>query len=84
MPKTSRARTDIGEISANLMADLDRCRSHMLATGNQATKDAYAGIETFCAIALRVLAKTNPSKLRDAAMTVEIAARLKGREVIEA
>jgi hypothetical protein len=42
-----------------------------------------AHIETFCAIAIRVLRKTNPSKIRDAAMAEEIAARLHGREVIE-
>ena len=43
----------------------------------------WAQIETFCAIALRVFAKTNPSKLRDAAMAEEIKARMQGREVLE-
>lgn len=42
-----------------------------------------AHIETFCAIAIRVLRKTNPSKIRDAAMAEEISARLDGRGVIE-
>jgi hypothetical protein len=46
-------------------------------------ESAWAEIETFCAIALRVMAKTNPSKLRDAAMAEEIRARVEGREVIE-
>lgn len=45
-------------------------------------ENALAEIETFCAIALRVMRKTNPSKLRDAARTVEVEAYLKGREVV--
>lgn len=35
-------------------------------------RDALAAVETFCAIALRIIAKTNPSKVRSEAMTTEI------------
>jgi hypothetical protein len=35
-------------------------------------REALAAVETFCAIALRIIAKTNPSKVRSEAMTTEI------------
>lgn len=70
-----RARTNVAEISADLMSALGELRPSM--QGN----DAFAHIETFCAIALRVMSKTNPSKIRSEAMTVEIQARMAGREV---
>jgi len=38
---------------------------------------------THCAIALRVMAKTNASKLRSEMMTVEIAARMAGVDILE-
>lgn len=71
-----RARTDIADISADLLRDLGAVRADLDARGALAADsplaDAFAGVETFCAIALRVLAKTNPSKLRSEAITVEI------------
>ncbi len=48
-----------------------------------ATDAAMAHVESFCAIAVRVFAKTNPSKIRSEALTVEISARLAGRECLE-
>lgn len=44
---------------------------------------AWAQIETFCAIALRVMAKTNMSKLIDETRTVEISAHISGRTVFD-
>ena len=49
-----------------------------------ATEQAWAEIETFIAVALRVFAKTNLSKLRDETRTVEISARLAGHTVFDA
>jgi hypothetical protein len=66
-----------------LVVDLLTMRSHVLTLGDAHIEDAWAGIETFCAIALRVMAKTNASKLRSEMMTVEIAARMAGVEVLE-
>jgi hypothetical protein len=43
---------------------------------------ATCEIETFAAIALRVMRKTNPSKIRSEAMTVEIQARMLGTQVL--
>ena len=76
-------RTNVREISADLWRDLERVREHVLLEAPEDVREALAGVETFCAIALRVFAKTNPSKLRSEAMTVEIAARLHGRPVSE-
>ena len=45
-------------------------------------ENALVSIETFVAIALRVFAKTNPSKLRDVMRTVEIQARIDHKEVV--
>jgi hypothetical protein len=66
----TRARSDIGDIERQLMRACDACRTDT---------DEWEIIETFIALALRVLAKTNPSKIRDAALTLEIQARIKNR-----
>lgn len=44
---------------------------------------ALAHLETFAAIAVRIMRTTNPSKIRDAARLEEIKARIQGREVLE-
>jgi len=78
----ARARPDVGEMRSDLVAALQRVRGALDLTDPE-NESAWAQVETFCAIALRVFAKTNPSKLRDAAMAEEIKARIEGREVIE-
>ncbi len=78
----ARARPDIGVMAADLARALESVRVLIDLTQPE-TESAWAEIETFCAIALRVFAKTNPSKLRDAAMAEEIKARIQGREVLE-
>lgn len=65
-------RTDTRQIKLDIIPDIERVRAHVLATGNEATQESLATIETFVAVALRVFAKTNPSKLRSEARTVEI------------
>lgn len=45
-------------------------------------EEALIQIETFCAFSLRVMAKTNVSKLRDEMRTVEIQARITGRPLL--
>jgi hypothetical protein len=44
----------------------------LLPTMTPEQRDALSGVETFCAISLRIIAKTNPSKVRSEAMTTEI------------
>ena len=77
--RTARARTDTTEIAADITAVVSRLRQ----IASQADEHAWAEVETFIAIALKVFAKTNPSKLRDAARTVEIHARLNSIECID-
>ena len=74
-----RARSDISEISANILAAVERLRP----IASKADEDAWAEVETYIAVSLRVLAKTNRSKIKDAAMTVEIQARINGIECLE-
>jgi hypothetical protein len=75
---TARARTNTSEIAADIVAAVIRLRP----VASQADESAWAEVETFIAIALKVFAKTNPSKLRDAARTVEIHARMNNIECL--
>lgn len=79
---TKPTREVINEMKESLMADLALARSQV-NLNDPATDRAWAGIETFCNIALRVFSKTNASKIRSEAMTVEIAARMAGRQVFD-
>lgn len=76
-------KTDIEQITTDLVANIDILRRHILAQSSPEAEDALAWVETFCAVSARVLAKTNPSKIRDAARIEEIKARIHGKEVIE-
>lgn len=77
-----RARTDVRQITVDIVAAVAAVRERITPTDARALED-WATVETFIAIALRVFAQTNPSKIRDAAMTEEIKARMDGRGVIE-
>ena len=81
-----RAKSELEGVVADLMTSIGWIRDE-LGIGSRVvdprTEEHMAHIETFCAIAVRVFRKTNPSKLRDAAMAEEIKARIEGREVIE-
>ena len=83
---SARARAELEGVVADLMTSIGWIRDE-LGVGTEKidprTEEHMAHIETFCAISIRVLRKTNPSKIRDAAMAEEIAARVHGREVLE-
>lgn len=76
-----RAKTDITEIRRDIVASLGVIRP-LLNLDDEDIKQAWAEVETFCAVSLAVLAKTNPSKIRSEAMTVEIRARMDGKECL--
>ena len=76
-----RAKTDVTEIRRDIVASLSVIRP-LLDLEQEDIKHAWAEVETFCAVSLAVLAKTNPSKIRSEAMTVEIKARMDGRECL--
>lgn len=75
-----RAYTDMREIERDITSDLQILAEHVMATPE--SMDAMCAIETFVAVALRVMTKTNPSKIRDASRTEEIKARIDGRPVV--
>ena len=72
-------REAIAGMTHAIMQDLAVIRDELDGRADE----ARAGIETFVAIALRVFAQTNPSKLREVMRLEEIKARMDGREVIE-
>lgn len=60
---------------AHIMLQLD-----MKEESNQ---KAIAELQTFCAVATRVMQKTNPSKLRECSRAAEMAHRIRGMPVLE-
>ncbi len=84
--RSARARAELEGVVADLMVSIGWIRDEIGIGSKKVdprTEEHMAHIETFCAIAIRVLRKTNPTKIRDAAMAEEIKARIEGREVIE-
>ena len=78
-----RARTNVAEMEADLLAEVEKVREALKPYGEDSeAANAMCGIETFCAIALRVLKKTNPSKVRSEAMTLEIKCRMNGVPIV--
>ena len=76
----ARARTDVSKINEDLKRDLATLRNHIAATGNDKVRAALVELETFAAVAIRVMAKTNPSKIHDEARAVEIAHYMKEKK----
>lgn len=79
----TRARSDVDAIDADLSLALQTIREAMTPADGTPEDNALCAVETFAAIALRVFRKTNPSKLRSEARTVEIGARMNGVPVLE-
>lgn len=75
-------RSDVDEIDADLTQALATVRKGLAPVEDSAEDAALCAVETFCVVALRVMRKTNPSKLRSEARTVELKARLDGIPVV--
>lgn len=73
----------IADMTNAVLTDLNIIKQHLGPHTFNKTEEAWAGIETFIAISLRVFAQTNPSKLRDVMRTVEIQTRMDGKEIFE-
>lgn len=71
-------KSDVTEIEAEIDAALKLIRAALNAEDGSPEDHAIEGLATFAAVAIRVFRKTNPSKLRSEARTVEIKARLDG------
>lgn len=74
--KAARARTNLQDINDELQANLAYFKDRVAALDDPEARKRWIDIETFCAIAIRVMVKTNPSKLRDIARTLEIYAHM--------
>lgn len=86
MKKQPRARTNVEDMKLDLLANLAILRGKLLDSDKDPdieTVHAFAHVESFCAVAIRVMAETNPSKIKSAAMTVEIQARMSGVECLD-
>lgn len=79
----TRARSDVDSIDADLTVALQTIREALKPVDGTPEDYAMCAVETFAAVALRVFRKTNPSKLRSEARTVEIGARLSGVPVLQ-
>jgi len=80
----SRASSNLDELEHDLAENLRKLRKLLnlqLVDGGDADI-ALNSVETFCVVAMRVMRKTNPSKIRSEARTVEIKARMDGIPVI--
>lgn len=77
-----RARSDVDQIDADLTAALRTLRAKLYLPDGSEQEMALCAIETFCAVALQVMRKTNPSKLRSEARTLEIKCRLNGVPIV--
>lgn len=78
----TRAYTDMAQVEAELAEHLKTVRQALDPKDGTPEDYALCAVETFAAVALRVMRKSNPSKVRSEARTVEIKARMDGIEVI--
>ena len=76
------ARTDMNETEREMVAALKIIREALKPVDDTDEDTALCVLECFVAVALRVMKKTNPSKVRDCARTVEIQARMDGKPVV--
>lgn len=83
MPKPTSA--SIEAMKVQVVADIATINGALLAdrTCTQQEAEAMASIETFVNVALRVMARTNPLKIKDAMVATEIHARMSGAKVFE-
>ena len=78
----TRAATDMAQVEADITDCLRVIRDRMQPDDDTREDYALCAVECFVDIALRVMRKTNPSKIRSVAMTVEIKARMDGKPVV--
>lgn len=78
----TRAYTNMDETARGIDEALNRILAALdPEDGTQLDADIYT-VKSFCDVAMRVMRKTNPSKVRSEARTVEIKARMDGVPVL--
>lgn len=82
-PRNTRARSLVESIDADFSASVRTLRDALKPVDDSPEDHALTAIECFGVVALNLMRKTNPSKVRDVARTFEIKARLDGKQVLE-
>ena len=80
--QVTRAFTNMDEISRDMAHWLKLLRSSLNPEAGTELDAAMASVESFADVALRVMSKTNPSKIRSVARTAEIKARMDAVPVV--
>jgi predicted oxidoreductase len=75
-----RAFTNTDELLAEAQANLRQLHAAIEPTPE--AEAAFAWLESFVAVSMRIIAKTNPSKVRDCARTEWIKGLIEGKEQI--
>ena len=78
----TRAYTDMDETARGIDAALLLILAELDPQDGTPLDDAFYTVKSFCDVAMRVMRKTNPSKVRSEARTVEIKARMDGVQVL--
>lgn len=76
---TRSSRVDVDALDDDVTHAMAIIRDRLQPQDDTREDAAICAVEMFVAIALRVMRKTNQSKLRSEAMTVEIQARMDGK-----
>lgn len=79
---TREHRSDVAELDADITEAITVLREALGPMEGSVEDRALTSVETFITVALRVFRKTNPSKLRSEARTVEIKCRMDGVPVV--
>ena len=78
----TRAYTDMDATADAMRKALHVIMATLDPVDSTPEDDAIYSLASFVDVSVRVMRKTNPSKIRDCARTVEIKARLDGLQVI--
>ena len=76
------ARTDMDQVARELAAHPQVLRDALDPVDGSEVDTALCSVDTFCGVAIGVMKKTNPFKIRSVAMTFEIKARMDGVPVV--
>lgn len=78
----TRAYTDMDETAAGIDKALLMILRELDPEDGSPLDEAFYTLKSFADVAIRVMRKTNPSKIRSEARTVEIKARIDGVPVV--
>lgn len=80
---TKPTKQQMADTREGVIKSLALVRDNLSAHRSREVDVAWAEVESFIAVAFRVFAKTNTSKLRSETTNIEMAARLAGQVVFD-